>query len=414
MRYSRAFLFVGLLAWASVTPAQRFKDAHEDAPSGWAGPKFELSQDYPNTKPTNQPKPWKSIDFRAHPAEYLNAVLQYCCEGNIEVEWRGQDNAARKWYHAPWLDSSSKGREFMHGMTREKSAVPFKLHLNQTKQLGAYAVGMYNPLGGWAIGRVWADHDNPDASKAIFPEGTVAVKLLFVEVPEAREGNAGIPAAERLNSQVPYLANSFEWDGFVSADGNFGTSARKPGRVRLIQIDVAVKDDRAVTTTGWVFGTFNYNAAVPGARPWDRMVPVGLMWGNDPLLTPARFRTGSRPLQSKTFPANVMANSAKDWHGLGWLERLNGPIDNPTSACLSCHMTAESPKAAAMFVSTLPASDVNDHSEVLDADTVAQKMLFFRNIKRRPFNDGRLSLDYSLQLSDGLKAWCDATNCDSR
>ena len=134
------------------------------------------------------------------------------------------------------------------------------------------------------------------------------------------------------------------------------------------------------------------------------MVPVGLMWGNDPLLTPARFRTGSRPLQSKTFPANVMANSAKDWHGLGWLERLNGPIDNPTSACLSCHMTAESPKAAAMFVSTLPASDVNDHSEVLDADTVAQKMLFFRNIKRRPFNDGRLSLDYSLQLSDGQRS----------
>ncbi len=56
----------------------------------------------------------------------------------------------------------------------------------------------------------------------------------------------------------------------------------------VLQIDVAVKDSRASGTTGWVFGTFNYNSAASGARPWDKMVPVGLMWGNDPLLTPAK------------------------------------------------------------------------------------------------------------------------------
>jgi hypothetical protein len=43
---------------------------------------------------------------------------------------------------------------------------------------------MYNPLGGWTIGRVWEDPNDPDASKANFPEGTVAVKPLFVEVRE--------------------------------------------------------------------------------------------------------------------------------------------------------------------------------------------------------------------------------------
>ena len=415
MRISPVIVCTVLLAWATCVSAQQFKDAHDPPPPGWTGPKFALSQDYPTTKPTNQPKPWKAIDFKTHHAEYLNAVLQYCYEGNIEVEFRGQDNAVRKWYHAPWLDDDdTKGREFMHGMTRERSARTFRLHANQDTPLGAYAVGMYNPLGGWTIGRVWTDHDNPDPSKAIFPEGSVAVKLLFVEVPEKRDGNSGLPAAKHLDNQVPYLVNSFEWDGFVAADGNFTTKPRKNGRVRLIQIDVAVKDSRAATTSGWVFGTFNYNSAAPGARPWDRMIPVGLMWGSDPTLTPMTYRTGQRPLQSKTIQANVVANQATDWHGLGWLERLNGPIDNPASACLSCHMTAQNPTASPMLMSTLPWSDVKDPSVPLPADAVTQKMRWFQNNRRRPFDSTSLSLDYSLQLQDGLDEWCQATHCNSR
>jgi hypothetical protein len=33
---------------------------------------------------------------------------------------------------------------------------------------------------------------------------------------------------------------------------------------------------------------------------------------------------------------------------LGWLGRLNGPVDNPQSACLSCHGTAQSPVVSPM------------------------------------------------------------------
>jgi len=411
----RLILLVTIAALAgSQTVFGQFQSAHETPPAGWTGPVFAMSQAYPTTKPTAQPMPWKTFDFRTNPTGYLNAVLQYCLEGNVEVDWRGQDNAVRKWYHAPWLHRGTKGREFVHGMTRERSARVRRLHPSQSTQLGAYAVGMYNPLGGYTIGRVWEDPDQPDPSKAIFPEGSVAVKLLFVEVPEKREGNSGIPASQQLDNLVPYLKNSFEWDGFVSADGNFPTSARKLGRVRLIQIDVAVKDSRAATTSGWVFGTFNYNAAAPGTTPWARMVPVGLMWGNDPLLTPARYRTGSRPTQSKTIAANVMANKATDWKGLGWGERLNGPIDNPASACLSCHMTAQWKNSSQMVVTSLPWSAVNNPSTVLDPDAVTQKMRWFRNIKRQPFDTGNLSLDYSLQLQDGIEAWCESEGCNNR
>jgi hypothetical protein len=33
------------------------------------------------------------------------------------VEFRGQDNPTRKWYHAPWLHPGPSGREFTHGLT---------------------------------------------------------------------------------------------------------------------------------------------------------------------------------------------------------------------------------------------------------------------------------------------------------
>ena len=41
------------------------------------------------------------------------------------------------------------------------------------------------------------------------------------------------------------------------------TSPRAVLSVRLLQIDVAVKDDRVSDMTGWVFGTFVY-----GGGPW--------------------------------------------------------------------------------------------------------------------------------------------------
>jgi hypothetical protein len=41
-------------------------------------------------------------------------------------------------------------------------------------------------------------------------------------------------------------------------------------------------------------------------------------------------------------------------------------------------------------------------------------MRWFRNIKRQPFDATSLSLDYSLQLQDGIEAWCAAENCNNR
>jgi hypothetical protein len=354
---------------AAAPPAPRranFPDAHDAPPPGWTGPVFKLSQDYPTTSPATGTQPWKAFNFKTQSVQYLNAVLAYALEGNVEVDFVVQNNAVRKWYHAPWLHFGNNGREFIRGMTRERSSRPKELHPNQTMMWSNWAVGFYNAPGGFVIGQVWADPNTPDPSLARFPEGTVAFKLLFTQAPV---------------SQVPYLANDFEWLADIN---RVGTTGKQPERLRLLQIDVAVRDKDANSTTGWVFGTFIYDGNTPGTTPWQRLVPIGLMFGNDP----------TKVLNNSPLVQTVLNPSLNIPQHLGFKKRLNGPVDNPVSSCLSCHSTAQ--------VSFDPSKPTR--SGIPPANpTNADLKLYFRNIKAGvPFDAGYASLDYSLQLQVGI------------
>jgi len=362
-----AVLVAGGLAalGAGAARAQTFPSTDDTPPAGWTGPVFALSQDYPAAAPAPQPLPWKAIDFRTSPVTYARSVLRYAMQGNVAVDWRGQDNAVRTWYHAPWMHRGSRGRELVHGLTRERDSGPGDLHPDQTGTYQNWAVSLYNALGGFTIGQVWADPEAPDATKALFPEGTVAIKLLFTMAPP---------------DDVPTLLGAPEWEAFVGAPQQIRT-------VRLLQVDLAVRDDRADATTGWVFGTFVYDPAAAGTagmRPWDKLTPVGIMWGNDPAL----LGTGQPLQESKINPRG----RALVTH-LGWEGRLNGPVDNPVSSCLSCHGAAQDPIGG-----TLPRTT---------SQTSLQR--FFRNIPAGvAFNadrdDDHVSTDYSLQLAMGMRS----------
>lgn len=353
------------MAWA------QFPDAHNPPPQGWSGPVFRLSQQYPQSLPAAGSQPWKQISFKTQPNEYLRAVLNYALEGNKEIDFVSQNNPVRVWYHAPWMHASDAGREFIHGLTRERPSRPQELHPDQSGTWQNWAVSVYNPRGGFTIGRVWKNPNSPDPSVAKFPIGTVAVKLIFTEAPV---------------SQVPYLAGSVEWE----ADINRAKNANPRPTLRLLQVDVAVRDTRANSTTGWVLGTFVYDRNAPGATPWDRLVPVGLMWGNDPAL----LRTATPLAESK-----INAGLQIPQH-LGFEKRLNGPIDNPRSSCASCHSTAQiQPDLSRTARAAIPPASATD----------ATLRTYFRNIKSgQPFDAGALSLDYSLQLQNGLANWAQA------
>jgi len=352
------------------TPTTPFCNALMKPTPDWTGHVFKLAQDYPSSAPADA-RPWLKIDPYAEPGPYLQAVLDYFYEGNlranVEDSFDPALNSVRGWYNAPWQDRGLNGREFVHGLTRERTSAPGELAPQQTQQWNNYAVGFYNAPGGVTIGKVWAKHGSPNADLASMPEGTVAAKLLFTTAPV---------------EQVPYLKASPEWQAYVYANPNDptpqATSPRAILKVRLLQIDIAVKDSRA-KETGWIFGTFVYGGG-PGhalsssaTADWRYVFPVGVMWGNDP------GYSGSGNL------TQTWLNPQVKMPHVGYQGRLNGPVDNPVSSCMSCHSTAELPQGQ-----MVPGK----------GDDVAR---WFRNIPSgTPFDAGRKPLDYSLQLEVGL------------
>lgn len=347
-------------------------------PAGWHGNVFHLSQAYPQTPPSGDAQPWLTYNPMTQPAQYIRSVLAYFYQGNVrsnvEQSFDPALNHTRAWYNAPWQDAGFNGREPIHGLTRERVSKPGELHRCQTSQWNNYAVGFYNGAGASAIAQIWADHGNPNPTAAAMPEGTVAAKLLFTTAPI---------------SQVPYLAGSPTWNAYIYSQVNSSNPAatRAVVPVRLLQIDIAVKDSRA--PNGWVFGTFVYGGgphdsptapcpSAGGASPvgssWSNVAPVGLMWGNDP------GHTGTAPLTESWL------NPVVHMPHVGFQGRLNGPVDNPVSSCMSCHSTAQWPDAAPMIPNpTNPAP-------------------WFRDIpSNNPFTAGTAPLDYSLQIEVGIK-----------
>jgi hypothetical protein len=97
----------------------KFKDFYlqgqgGDPPASYSGRVFKLSQNYPNQLPPMEDYPWLKIDFKnggpVDPGAYLQALLDYGLEGNVEANFYVEDNKVRKWYGMPWMDWNTEGR----------------------------------------------------------------------------------------------------------------------------------------------------------------------------------------------------------------------------------------------------------------------------------------------------------------
>ena len=371
------------LLFAVPAFAGTFPDAGYAPPQGWNGQRFILSQDYPQTEPPAENDPWTAIDFKTEPQAYLKAVIGYCFTGFLKGEEfvQPQANTERPWYHAPWLHYGRNGREFVNGLTNERGSRPSELSELQTQLYRNVAVGLYNARGGFTIGQVWKNPVAPAPAAAKFPEGTVSFKLLFTSAPE---------------SIAPWLAGSPTW--VADLDHSSDPAQIAATKVRLLQVDVAIKDRRS-NCGGWVFGTFHYDASMPGTSPWQKLRPLTLLWGNDPALTPAAAASGTKPVESWVnaespivkFRSNPPVGLTPQPPAvLGWLGRGNGPVDNFVSACMSCHSTAQNPPTGMLPPAAMSLSD-------------PKRMRWFRNLAPgEAFNSSATSLDFSLQLGVGI------------
>jgi hypothetical protein len=398
-------------------------------PSEHQGPVFVLADAYPLDAPAIDEDVQRilSIDFTENPTEYAMAVRDYVFAGNIvgngdvSRDFVLQRNAiGRPWYHVPWQHWGANGREGYHGLTREGPLATKSLAPEQTEPSSAYAVGFYNAQGGFALGQVWPSADQgPNLQYFLdgngFPEGTVVGKFLFTVLDD---------------SQVPYLTNPLTWDAYVydcdvpSATRQkcpspmTGEEPRSTQTMHLLQMDIMVKDSRATEAAGWVFGTFVYNGELEAgnryaaacadfegmSRNWCNLMPVGVMWGNDPENNTVFYN----PTPTETV---INANLEETWINpdeampamhLGFNSRLNGPADNPHSSCMSCHSTAQYPTVSAImpFLNDPPVPIPAIGTQADDA-----WMRWFRN-----FRDGEafdefeaIPLDFSLQLTGSVE-----------
>src|ERR1700685_2685097 len=71
--------------------AANFPDTMVPLPSGWSGPVFHLSQNYPQQIPSDT-YPWLQFDPKSQPYQYMQSVLEYCLDGNVEADWVLQAN----------------------------------------------------------------------------------------------------------------------------------------------------------------------------------------------------------------------------------------------------------------------------------------------------------------------------------
>lgn len=427
-------------------PYRSFWDDPANTPPADAPHVFRLSQAFPKALPDIDAEPWKAfspwtaetLEERGEESDkYIHAILDYIFEGNISDPPAATDfdlctNAVRPWFHVPWMDANpSKGREYVRGLTRELSPSSQKLSEEQEFRENAWAVGFYNARGAFAIGKIFPgtaeDAVDVPTTAVDFPTGSVVGKALFTSA---------------LPSEVAYLEGAPTWQANVMpppCGGKFTGTATDPRTgeeveckrrlqdMRLAQFDVAVVDERS--PLGWVFGTFIYNGLNDSTRGWRGLEPAGLMWANDPDLEPSGTKPGAQDPAERglTPPENVQdsymfTSTFPPWlkKDIGCAGRLDGPIDNPRSSCMSCHASASVPLVIQAGEKN-PCRGTNvSRTSVVKAPILGSffkqcgdediDKVWFRDIKSgEPLDDPSIcegqnwvTLDYSLQLSEGL------------
>jgi hypothetical protein len=260
-------------------------------PAGYAGPWFQPNLiEQAHTGIPAGTRPWRNFDPRQESQRlgYLLALRNYAFASapvhaltptlTVDTDYFDATGGtvapaqrSQKWYPAPRMMfgdpaiAGSGAREAAYGMTAERTISRLGELAGNTGRFGNYAVAYYDARGARTFARVWSTAtpgtDTPDRSKMKFTAGGLVYKLLY-------------SAAKTTDFPTDILQNSLSVKIIPNGSGG-------PVDVRLLQIDIAVKDDRA-GTTGWYFATYAYDRSIAGSSPWLKMVPVGLMWGNDP------------------------------------------------------------------------------------------------------------------------------------
>lgn len=411
--------------------------------SEWDGRFLAANLDYPSAADAPALNRWspaqaQALDFGTAP-DYAERLLDHLGHSlrpliDAPAQW---DPVGAGWYDLVWsgegsIEGSSDGARIDPNSGREAlmntysgQIVPpesFSAPYRPTVPVQNHAVIYYNRTAAEMLGRLWSNIYAPDLSQTVFPAGSIVVK---------------VEAVTNTESDWDVVANSGLWHVFrpTTRDQVDELPDMVPQvlPVRPFQIAVRVKDPVAAPETGWVYAIYVHDAGAEGETPWDRFVPVGLQWGNDP--DQALHPDGVLPEGLRQSWINPKAPGfARDT--LGWGGRLAGPMDVATrhnvitlsgkrhmgeddlaaSSCQSCHGAAEYPFTANLYPSPNRGLPRDGRPFLMYDPGSPQWARWFQNRPgHQPMssNIGGKGLDYDLALMNALSVFAGAMGHDA-
>jgi hypothetical protein len=424
---------------STATSALRpFADNNGMVPSKsqYSGPLFKLNGAWPKSAlPPLKDPPWQ-VAIKGQPISvanapaYTEALRSYVSKNasQLIMNYASWNAVTARWYNEPWLGGL---REAIHGTYAAGSFGPAIFPGTGLRaSFNTHVLTYYDERAAYSQFKLWgATALKPDikTQNGQFEEGSVIVKAAIFASADPKQQTDWWDALKGAQAWPLYINVGDQetpqvWTGYVA------------------QFDIIVKDSKSAPKTGWVFTTLVYDSSRPGTA-WDKMIPLGAQWGNDPQATQP-----GQPLIENWINPKAPKYSTQT---LGWGGRLSGPNDGarndiavngtvennaPDSSCMSCHSTAQwNVEQHKMVTFLLPSFAQNDPKSANsgfqlcgedgkpnpDGDKIcspapasAEWMKWFQNrLGTQPMDPGSVAMDFDEVFSfKSLPEWWRATN----
>lgn len=315
-------------------------------------------------KPKDRQEPWlgKNLDVRKKAdSEKVAKILQrYVYEGwfdsdktkgKTDSESHFRANNERTWCHTPWLNVTEKGREAIHGLTKEfpirtTSVYTVPEDIEKNEDAVTWGIAFFNKKVCDGYVKFFDQQDmirqmRDNAPKFVGGDGAVSFKLLFNAMPDWRRHMAGqwtgANGLEAYNWWT-HVSHARQDDKVKNGD----ESIRQLMNVAHVQLDISLSDSRLLGTSSvlkhWLMTTYYFDPSYNNEFLADMDIPEALKH-----MRPVGLQFGLNAGESHIFEGshnNHRPGKANGGDGteLPYAEtRLNGPVDNIEGSCLGCH-----------------------------------------------------------------------------
>ncbi|WP_190808716.1 hypothetical protein [Flagellimonas sp. S3867] len=402
-----------------VNEIDPFLNSYLTLPEGYTGPSFDLKHDYPVEAPPPADFPWKKVTndgliTQNNSLAYVNALKEYVSADmhKLIFDYNNWNDKTMPWWQSIWLGTQ---REPIHGMYVGSEFNAGTL-AEQDINLTTFVYTLYDATSAVTLNRIWGADlygaENPnlsDVDAAQYIEGSVIVKFAFVTA----SGEEWSP-----------MESAATWTVYTDVDPATGQPTGGEPKMMdlyLMQFDIIVKDSQAAPQTGWVFSTLVYDKNAPGNDAWDKMVPLGATWGDNPDVINLNQSALIPPVTvNPSLSQNWINMNTPDYarSTLGWDGRLSGPNDGAvvapaittskvkydalaTVGCLGCHSSAQYKSKSFLMPAPFPPKQIGDALEVYDPGSQDWMKWFQSNDGKTPMDGGpgQIGLDYDMVTS---------------